>query len=334
MDKNRLGKSDLRVSKVGLGALHFGAYLSEYQSMELISYALDSGINLIDVGPLYGNGLAEAIVGKSLLGRRDKILLTTKVGLLRRKLNDGSFGVDVLSLTSKNITESLERSLKQLRTDYVDLFQLHAYDSSTPLEISLGVLNKLVIEGKIRAIGISNFSPEQLTEAVEIIKLNNWSPISSIETHFNMIERMAVKKLGPLCMENCIGMLPYRSLARGILSDKYKIGLPLPENSRAVDSWRVRDWLTHDTLSLVDALSKYSAGKNISITQLSIAWLLAHQFIPTVLIGARTTLQLQQNIESIGRKLTNEEILEIDQIIISMNQFDKVHSLPPVYFES
>jgi aryl-alcohol dehydrogenase-like predicted oxidoreductase len=328
-----LGQSDLDVSQIGLGALHFGTYLSENQSAEIIDYALDSGINLIDVGPLYGNGLAERIVGKVIARRRDQVILTTKVGLVRRELVDGSFGVDVLPLTPRNIRKSLERSLVELGTDYIDLFQFHAYDANTSLEDSFGVMNELVAEGKVRAIGVSNFSPEELLASINVIEKNSWIPIASIESHYNMIERMVEGSLAEICLENNIGLLPYRSLARGILTSKYKIGEPLPVNSRAVDSWRVRDWLTDETLSLVDSLSKYAKENNNTITGLSLSWLLAQKFLPSVLVGARSIMQLQESISAVNCKLTPSDLIDIDKIIKSRNQLEKVRSLPNVYFE-
>ena len=329
----QLGQSDLNVSQIGLGALHFGAYLTEKQSAEIICYALDSGINLIDVGPLYGNGLAERIVGKAIAGRRDQVVLTTKVGLARRELADGSFGVDVLPLTPGNIRKSLESSLVELGTDYIDLFQFHAYDANTPLEDSFGVMNELVGEGKVRAIGVSNFSPEELLTSINVIEKNSWTPIASIESHYNMIERMVEGSLAEICLDHNIGMLPYRSLARGILTGKYRIGEPLPVNSRAVDSWRVRDWLTDDTLSLVESLSKYAKENNSCITGLSLSWLLAQKFVPSLLVGARSIEQLEGSISALNWSLTELDLIDVDEIIVSMNQLSKVRSLPNVYFE-
>jgi len=329
----QLGQSDLNVSQIGLGALHFGAYLSEHQSIELISYALDSGINLIDVGPLYGNGLGERIVGNAIAGCRDKVILTTKVGLARRVLNDGSFGVEVLPLTPKNIRKSLEDSLTELGTDYIDLFQFHAYDDSTSLEDSFGVMNDLVAEGKVRAVGVSNFSPDELHNAITVIKKNSWTPIVSIESHYNMIERMVEGSLEAICFEHKIGMLPYRALARGILTGKYKLGEPLPKNSRAADSWRVRDWLSKETLLLVDSLGTYAKENKTSITELSLAWLLAQRSVPSLLVGARSINQLKESINAVNWKMTEFDLINIDEIIISMDQLDKVNALPHVYFE-
>jgi len=329
----QLGQSDIKVSQLGLGALHFGAYLNEKQSFEIIDYALDSGVTLIDVGPLYGNGLAERIVGKAIAGRRDQVVLTTKVGLARRELADGSFGVDVVPLTSDNIRKSLENSLVALGTDYIDVFQFHAYDVSTSLEESFGVMNELVYEGKIRAIGVSNFSPEELLASINVIEKNSWMPIASIESHYNMIERMVEESLAEICLEKNIGLLPYRSLARGILTGKYKVGEPLPVNSRAVDSWRVRNWLTEDTLCLVESLGIYAKEKNRSIAQLSLSWLLAQKFVPSVLVGARSIEQLQESISAINMELTQSDLMAIDKIINSLDQLEKIKSLPSVYFE-
>lgn len=333
MEKRRLGASSVEVSTVGLGGLHFGVYLDEIQSTRLVHHALDRGVNFVDTGPLYGNGQSETIVGKAIKGRRDQVVLTTKVGLARRTLADGSFGVEVVPLRADRIRECLEQSLRALGTDYVDLFQFHAFDPDTPVEASFEVMDQLVTEGKIRAVGASNYDPTELSAVVQAIGSNGWAPLVALESHYNMIERMVEKELLPICSSNGVGIIPYRSLARGILTGKYRLGSAIPEKSRAADSWRVRNWLQDETLALVAALEVFALQHGRSVVELSIAWLLAQPLVPSVLIGARDIPQFDACADAATWSLSAGELAEIDEIILAHGQKERVSSLPEVYFE-
>lgn len=333
MEKRRLGVSSVDVSVIGLGGLHFGVYLDETQSTRLVHHALDRGVNLIDTGPLYGNGQSETIVGKAIKGRRDQVVLTTKVGLARRTLPDGSFGVEVVPLRADRIRECLEQSLRALGTDHVDLFQFHAFDADTPVEDSFEVMDKLVAEGKILAVGASNYDPAELSAVVRAIGSNGWAPLVALESHYNMIERMVEKDLLPICADNGVGVIPYRSLARGILTGKYRLGGPIPEKSRAADSWRVRNWLQDETLALVAALEAFALKHGRSVVELSLAWLLAQPLVPTVLIGARDIEQFDACANAATWSLSTAELAEIDAIVSTQGQSERVLSLPEVYFE-
>jgi aryl-alcohol dehydrogenase-like predicted oxidoreductase len=332
MKYRKIGNSELSVSMLGLGSLHFGGYLNERYSNELISYALHHGINFIDTGPLYGNGLSESIVGRAIRGRRDKVVLSTKVGLSRRELADGSFGVEVVPLTCKQIRMSLDMSLRELGTDYVDIFQFHAYDDSTLLEESFGTMNRLITEGKIRSIAVSNYSPSELKSVLNVIEKNSWQSLVAIETHYNLIERMAEHELLPLCQKNQVSVIPYRSLARGILTGKYDTGV-IPLNTRAADSWRVRQWLLPETLSLVTKLSDLAKENGRTVTELALAWLYMNSSIGSVLIGARDIEQLELCLNSCSWELDNNILNEIERLIDLCEQREHVDSHPTVYFE-
>ena len=334
MKRRAIGKSTLQTSPIGLGALHFGTYLNEANSIRLIDHANAVGINMIDTGPLYGNGQAETIVGKAIKGNRDQFILTTKVGLCRRTLPDGSFGVKLTPLREKEIRRSLEDSLLKLGTDYVDLFQFHAFDEETPLDHSFEIMDKLVSEGKIRAVGASNYDPIQLARVVSLTTKNSWSPLASLETHYNMIERKAEEGLCMQCRNHSIGLIPYRALARGILTGKYKAGEDIPKNSRGADSWRVSRWLTDGTLSLTGALAKYSQAKGFTLAQLSVAWLLTKKEIPLVLIGARNLSQLDDILKCSQLDLRDDDLKKIDKIINQQGQSETVASLPLTFFET
>ena len=332
MNYRKLGSSELNVSILGLGCLHFGGYLNESESLDLISYAIHHGVNFIDTGPLYGNGLSEGIVGKAIRGCRTQIVLSTKVGLSRRRLADGSFGVEVVPLRADQIRSSLDKSLKELGTDYIDIFQFHAYDASTPLEESLGEMNRLIDEGKIRSIAVSNYDPNELEAVLAVIQNNSWQPLVAIETHYNVLERMVERELLPLCDKNQVSIIPYRSLARGILTGKYEGGI-IQANSRAADSWRVRQWLLPETLAVVSGFADFAKQSGRTVTELALAWLYSKVNIGSVLIGARDIGQLELCLNSCDWTLNCESLIEIDRLIDLHGQRHHVSTHPKVYFE-
>jgi aryl-alcohol dehydrogenase-like predicted oxidoreductase len=333
MIRNRVGGTDLLVSGISLGALHFGVYLDEKKSHDLLSLASELDINFIDTGPLYGNGNSEKIVGKYICNKRSSFIISTKVGLDKVSRDDGTFGVSVRKLTRNNITKSLNESLATLNTDYIDILQLHAYDPETSLQESVEVLESLVRDGKIRTYGVSNYNPEQLKELLSILNKNDYKNLSCIESHYNMIERMIELSLLPLISRANISLIPYRSLARGVLSGKYVNGL-IPEQSRAFDSWRVRNTLTEEVSVLVKTLSeeiKYKYGR--SILDLAVAWLLAQDAIPTVLVGCRDKQQLVENVEASKWVLSAEILDYVDVVINRLGYKDLVQNSPKIYFE-
>lgn len=333
MKRNRVGNSDLLVSNISLGALHFGVYLDEKKSHDLLSLASELDINFIDTGPLYGNGNSEEIVGKYILNKRGSFVISTKVGLHKVLRDDGTFGVGVRKLTNKNITMSLNESLSKLNTDYVDILQLHAYDPETRLDESIEVLESLVKDGKIRTYGISNYNPEQLIELLKIVEDNGYKHLSCIESHYNLIERMIESSLFPLISRAKISLIPYRSLARGVLSGKYISG-SIPDGSRAADSWRVKQTLTPEVNELVITLSEVMRNKyDKSILDLAVAWLLARDEIPTVLLGCRDEQQLLANIEASRWALSAEIMHLVDEVIERLGYKDLVQNSPKIYFE-
>ena len=208
-----INETGLFVPKITLGALHFGVYLSEKQSLELISEAFDCGINSIDTAPLYGNGLSERFVGNAVSKKRDAFIISSKAGLKKQYLDGGRFGVDVERLNSKNIRQSIENSLRALNTDYIDIFYLHAFDEKNGISEALETLGKLRGEGKIRVAAVSNFSPEQVNCCSDIISI--------AQVHYNLIERKAEIAFIDSCRKKNIKIFCNRPLARGILTDKY-----------------------------------------------------------------------------------------------------------------
>lgn len=321
----------LKISVLGIGGLHFGNYCDQETTNHIVHAALDSGINLIDTAPMYGNALSEEYIAAALKGRRTEAVIATKVGLVPVTNADGAFSVAVAPLNKKNIRENLEKSLRNLQTDYIDLYQVHAFDNTTPVAETLDTLKLLVREGKTRFIGCSNYLKGELEKTATA---KGGTPFISFQAHYNMIERRAETEVLPECRKAHVGMICNRPLARGILTGKYRAGALLPEGSRAVSSYRIRRWLSEPTLELVAGLQKWSAMRGHSVTELAIAWLLAQPGVASVLNGVRNLTQLEENIRAVNWALTRNELEEIDGIINSVGLMVQVGSMPETLFET
>jgi aryl-alcohol dehydrogenase-like predicted oxidoreductase len=327
MNYRFLGNSKISVSEICIGALHFGVYLSEEESLSLLDFGFDSGINFIDTGPLYGNGLSEGYVGKFITKRRDQVVISTKAGLSKIERPDGSFGVSLQKLNEEGIRKNLDKSLKSLNTDYIDIFQFHAYDHS------LDVVYKLIDEEKIRAFGASNYSPVELKSVIDSFDLAYKKYFVALESHVNIIERRVEAELLPLCKKNNISILPYRALARGVLSGKYLSSTEFPIGSRASDSWRVRNSIDEDSLKILKVMSKFAEQKRIKVLDIAIAWLLKNKCIGSLVIGARNKNQLRECIQSTEIKLSDSDLMELDALIIESGHMNRIYSNPSVFFE-
>lgn len=334
MEYRMLGHSSLSYSVLGMGGLHFGVFCTKSNTVRLIHKALDFGINFIDTAPLYGNGHSEAFIRNAICDRRDKVLLSTKAGLESRITPDGTFGVSVAPLTKDFIRSSLEKSLRALGTDYIDLYQVHAFDPNTPLEETMQTLDTLVQEGKVRFVGCSNYNHTELEIACRISRRYQWEQFTSSQVHYNLIERRAEQSIVPTCEAFGVGIICYRALARGILASKYKPNKPFPEGSRALTSFRVRRWLSERMLLLVEALDKFAQNYGYSSTELSIAWLLSRAMVSVVLVGVRDLDQLETCVRAIEWSLSREDLLEVDMIISGLNLVGQVKMMPETFFET
>ena len=318
MQYRRLGNSSLNVSVLGLGALHFGAYVDIKEVNQIIDRAMDIGINFIDTSPNYGNGNSESIVGKSLKGCRDRVIVSTKAGLKAITKPNGTFGNEVARLTRNYLRKNVENSLKYLRTDYIDLFQLHAFDYQTPMEDTLEVLDELIHEGKIRYLACSNYSPKEFEISMETAKLLGIPSFDASQCQYNIIERKAELELIPACIKNKTSTICNRALSRGILSGKYRKGLPIPKGSRGEVSERVRCLLTKERLSLIEALEVLAIKRGKTIVELALAWLLSREGITSVLVGVRNIEQLESCTKAVEWSISKGEVIEVDKVIKKM----------------
>ena len=333
MQKRAFGSTPARVSPIGIGGLHFGVFVDQRATNKIIHQALDHGINFIETAPMYGRGNSESFIGSAIQDRREKVFLSTKVGLRPNIDAKGAFGVSVVPLTEDNIRSSLETSLRSLKTEYIDLFQLHAFDPATPIYETLDVLDRLVRDGKIRFVGVSNYEDHQFglintaAEAYENVSL------ASFQVHYNLIERRAEQEIAKTCHRYNIAMVVNRALARGILAGRYKPNQPIPHDSRAATSERVKKWLDEITLHLVEALKQFAEQQGRSVVELAIAWLLSREPLAFVLLGVRNLEQLTECAKAADWIITKDEFVEIDHIIKEFDMMPQVTGSPEVFFE-
>jgi aryl-alcohol dehydrogenase-like predicted oxidoreductase len=296
----------LDVSVVGLGCNNFGGRLNAEQTAQVLHAALDAGINFLDTADIYGATKSEEFLGQALKGRRDKAVVATKFGI---KIDDERPG----GAKPAYIRRMVEESLSRLQTDRIDLYQLHRPDEETPIADTLGTLNELVQAGKLREIGCSNFSVEQLREAEEAAK--GGARFVSVQNEYSVLER-APEKDGVLAECDRLGLafLPYFPLTSGLLTGKYRKGQPLPEGARINDSNAER-WITEERLDTVEKLIAFAESRGHTILELAFGWLLSKSAVSSVIAGATKPEQIQANVAAVGWELTTEDLAEVERIL-------------------
>ena len=308
MKYRKLGGSGLEVSEIGLGTNNFGPRLDFESSDRVISQCIDSGINLIDTSNSYGATVSEEYIGRSLTGRRDSVVLATKVS------SRMSEGPNQAGNSRIHIMDQIEGSLSRLQTDYIDLYQIHWWDDDTPIEETLRVLDDLVRDGKIRYFGCSNFSSWQVCEAVWTSRSVGISSFVSVQPHYSMMERSIESELLPFCQKYGVGVLPYYPLANGFLTGKYRRGEDIPEGTRL--GVNDRGMFTEENFDLIDKLDSFSSKRGKTVLDLAFAWLLARGEISSVIAGATSAEQVVSNAATAEFTLTNEEYDEVTSILI------------------
>jgi len=316
-----VGRTGLKVSEVCLGTMTFGGVpgkrgwpgCDEKESLEILSAYLDQGGNFIDTADGYADGRSEEILGRGLKGRRDDVVLGTKVFFAA-----GS-GANRKGLSRKHIFESIEASLRRLQTDYIDLYQAHCFDSHTPLEETLSALDVLVKQGKVRYIGCSNFSGWQLSKAIGVSALHGYARFESLQPRYSMVGRTIEREILPACRAEGVGVIAYSPLAAGFLTGKYHSGEPAPASSRLAESepanrfW-VEQHLTERNFNILCAVKAASVRLEKTISQIALAWLLAMPGITSVIMGARHLAQLQENLGASGWDFPSEEWKKLDEV--------------------
>jgi aryl-alcohol dehydrogenase-like predicted oxidoreductase len=295
----------LKVSTIGLGCNNFGWRIDEKSSTEVINAALDSGINFFDTADSYGSGQSEEFLGRTLGGRRRQVIIATKFG---SKLDDRRQGAK-----PDYVKRAAADSLRRLRTDYIDLYQLHLPDPSTSIADTLGALNDLVREGKVREIGCSNFSADQLLEAESAVAPGA-ARFVSVQNEYSLINREPEQSVLPECERRGLAFLPYFPLANGLLTGKYRPGAPLPAGSRGEAGWGPKVFTDHN-LALTDALRRFSELRGHSLLELAFSWLLSRPIVASVIAGAKSRDQIEANAAAGTWHVTPDDLQEVDRIL-------------------
>jgi aryl-alcohol dehydrogenase-like predicted oxidoreductase len=304
MEKRKIGS--LNVSVVGLGCNNFGWRIGIGETKTVLDAAIGAGINFLDTADMYGKGQSEEFMAAALAGRRNSVVLATKFGF---EMGEGKSGA-----APSYVRSACEASLQRLKTDYIDLYQIHRPDPATPIADTLGALNRLVEEGKVREIGCSNFSAEQLREAAAT--KTGAARFVTVQNEYSLIKREAEAEVLPECRKLGIGFIPYFPLANGLLTGKYRKGAPLPENSRGKDAWGPKVF-SDENLDVAEKLSAFAAKQGHSLLELAICWLAAQPAVPSVIAGARSVDQVRANAAAGNWKLTSADLAEVDSILKS-----------------
>jgi aryl-alcohol dehydrogenase-like predicted oxidoreductase len=303
-----LGTSDITVSTVGIGCNAFGTRIDAEQTKAVVDATFEHGIDFFDTADSYGTGQSEQLLGEALKGRRDEVVIATKFGMDMQGVNGDDGG---RRGSAAYVRTAAEASLKRLGTDYIDLYQLHTPDPSTPIEETLGAMTELVKEGKVRAIGSSNLQAWQLVDADWISRTQGLESFVTAQNEYSLYNRTAETELVPACLALGVGVLPYFPLAYGLLTGKYHRGEPAPEGTRlSVQSDRLAkaDW------DRIEALESYARARDISILELAIGGLAAQPAVSSVIAGATKPEQVAANAAAGRWTPTQEDLDELSTI--------------------
>ncbi|MGO9751011.1 MAG: aldo/keto reductase [Solirubrobacteraceae bacterium] len=307
----RLGNSGLAVSVVGLGTNNFGLKLDLEQSRAVVHAALDHGINLFDTSDSYGD--SEQRLGEILQGKRDDVVIATKFGSDVRRLGQDN-GVDWDARGSRRyIRRAVENSLRRLRTDWIDLYQIHRPDPATPIEETLSTLDDLVHEGKVRYLGHSNFSGWQTADADWVARTRNLERFISAQNEYSLLKRGIEADLVPALERYEIGLLPYFPLASGLLTGKYRRGEAAPQGSR-IQAWKRESVLTDNTFDVLEKLEAFAGEHSITMLDVAIGGLAAQAAVSSVIAGATSPQQVAANVKAGEWQPTAADLAEIDRI--------------------
>jgi aryl-alcohol dehydrogenase-like predicted oxidoreductase len=308
-----LGDSGLLVSVVGLGCNNFGGRLDTAHTRVVVDAAIEEGITLLDTAETYGGGGAsELALGEALRGRRDKVVLATKFGA---QASDMGYGPAAGAKGGRNyIKIAVEQSLTRLRTDYIDLYQIHTPDPVTPIDETLAALDDLVTEGKVRYLGHSNFTGWQIANAAHTAAASGRSPFISAQNHWSLLERNAEREVVPAARHFGVGLLPYFPLANGLLTGKVRRGQDVPANSRLAEPRRA-GYVTDAKLDKVESLIAWGDEQGVSILEIAFGALAAQPGCSSVIAGATSADQVKANAAAGEWEPSPEQLEAIDKIV-------------------
>lgn len=311
-----LGRTGLLVSELCLGTMTFGGEgfwevigkQGQDLANDLVARSLDAGINFIDTANVYSMGQSETILGKALEGKpRDRVVIATKV---RGRMNEDVNGV---GLSRYHIMNSVHDSLKRLNTDYIDLYQIHGFDSVTPLDETLRALDDLVHQGKVRYIGASNLAAWQLMKALGISDKHGLARFESLQAYYTIAGRDLEREIVPLVKDQQVGVMVWSPLAGGLLSGKFNRDGTGPDGSRRI-SFDFPPVNKDRAFDVVDVMREVAAEVEASVAQVALAWLLHQSAVTTVIIGAKTTEQLEDNLKASTLQLNPDQLKRLDDV--------------------
>lgn len=305
-----LGENGPLLTEIGFGAWAIGGpweygwgAVDDETSIKAIQRAVELGINWIDTAAVYGLGHSEEVVARALRGKRNQVFIATKCGMIwddKRRVK--------IHASPKSIQTEIENCLKRLKTDYIDLYQIHWYDPDTPVEESWNKMVQLKKEGKVKYIGVCNYDVEMLE------KCNKISPAQSLQPPYSLLRRQIEQDILPYCLKNRIGVVAYSPMQTGLLTGKFDI------NKLAADDWRrkgkyFQEPFLSKVLHFIEKLRPIASKYNKTVGQLAVAWVLNNRAVTSAIVGARTPAQVEENIGATGFKLLNEDLVQIENLL-------------------
>jgi len=325
MEYRQLGHSGLKVSALSFGAGTFGGGTDFFRAWgsstgseaeRLVDICLDAGVNLFDVADVYSNGLAEEVLGKAIAGKRNRLLISTKATF---RLGDGP---NDLGSSRYHLIESVHSSLKRLDIDHIDIYHMHGFDATTPIDETIETLDTLVRAGKIRYIACSNFSGWHLMKSLAISERYGWARYVAHQAYYSLVGREFEWELMPLGIDQKVATLVWSPLGWGRLTGKIRRGHPLPETSRLHKTADYGPQVDHEYLyKVVDAIDEIARETGKTVPQIALNWLLQRPTVASIIMGARNEEQLRQNLASEGWNLTPEQVAKLDT----------ASAVPPIY---
>jgi aryl-alcohol dehydrogenase-like predicted oxidoreductase len=315
MNYRQMGKTGLRVSDLCLGAMTFGRETTEEDSCRILDRFVQAGGNFIDTADVYSAGTSEEILGRWLKGKnRSDFVVATKV-----RFGMGP-GTNDIGLSRKHILDGVENSLRRLGTDYIDIYQIHKWDSATPIEETLATLNSLVQSGKVRYLGASNVAGYQLQKAIDVSRANGWEPFTCLQPLYNLLDRSIEWELVPVCQNEGVGMIPWSPLRGGWLSGKYRRGMSAPPSETRIEDAEKNNWgerwsnyANERTWDVIDQLLAIAGETGKTPAQVALNWVMNRPGITAPILGVRTLAHLEDNLGASGWMLTPGQMAKLDQ---------------------
>jgi len=310
MEYRQLGHSGVRVSVVGLGTNRFGSKgVAQGEVDNVISAAADLGVNFIDTANTYNDGRSEETLGHALKGRFERFVVASKFAFPKKD------GPNTWGASRYQLMQAIEKSLRRLQSDHVDLYYIHRWDQTTPIEETLRAMDDLIRAGKIHYIGASAFASWQLAHANLLAEVRGWTRFVVIQSEYNLLKRDVEREVLPYCRAHRVGFVPYYPLAGGFLTGKYQQGKPPPPGSRGESVKYVQELLAAESnFTRVAKLSQWATAHGHTVNELAHAWLLAQPAVCSVISGVKNVEQLEDNVKAVGWNLTAQEVNELSDI--------------------